>query len=93
MNHELYELYADMDIVQRIKQQRLLWLGHVVRMSENAPARKVFEGTLEGNRRRGAARLRWRDQVLADLSALGAPADWRRSAQNISAWRQIIGSP
>ena len=93
MNHELYELYADIDINQRIKQQRLRWLGHVVRMEEHVPARKVFEGVVPGKRRRGAARLRWKDQVLADLSAPGPIPDWRRRAQDRSAWRQIIGRP
>ncbi|WP_215796742.1 hypothetical protein, partial [Vibrio anguillarum] len=33
-NDELYDLYDDIDIVQRIKRQRLRWLGHVVRMDE-----------------------------------------------------------
>ncbi|XP_050339022.1 uncharacterized protein LOC126765340 isoform X2 [Bactrocera neohumeralis] len=30
-NDELYEIYDDIDIVQRIKRQRLHWLGQVVR--------------------------------------------------------------
>ena len=92
MNHELYELFADMDIMQRIKIQRLRWLGHVVRMDENAPASKVFERKLQGTRRRGAQRLRWKDQVLSDLSALGV-TDWRRRAQDRCAWRRTIGRP
>ena len=41
MNHELYRLY-DVDVVQRIKTQRVHWLRQVVRMDENAPARMVF---------------------------------------------------
>ena len=43
-NCELYELLNDMDVVQRINIQRLRWLGHVVRMEEDAPARRtVFD--------------------------------------------------
>ena len=42
-NSELYELLNDMDVVQRINIQRLRWLGHVVRMEEDAPARRVFD--------------------------------------------------
>ena len=30
INQELYELYADMDIVKRMTIHRLGWLGHVV---------------------------------------------------------------
>ena len=42
-NSELYELLNDMDIVQRINIQQLSWLGHVVRMEEDAPTRRVFD--------------------------------------------------
>ena len=28
-NHELYELYGDIDIIRKVKIQRLRWLGHV----------------------------------------------------------------
>ena len=31
--------YDDVDIVQRITMQCLHWLGHIIRMDENAPAR------------------------------------------------------
>ena len=34
MNHELYQVYKDADIVKRIKHGRLQWTGHVARMPE-----------------------------------------------------------
>ena len=39
-NSELYELLNDMDVVQCINIQRV---DHVVRMEEDAPARRVFD--------------------------------------------------
>src|ERR1700743_1048580 len=33
-NHELYELYAEPDMVKYIKINRLRWFGHVLRMDE-----------------------------------------------------------
>ena len=42
-NSELYKLLNDIDFVQRINIQRLRWLGHVVRMEEDAPARRLFD--------------------------------------------------
>ena len=89
MNHELYELYDDIDVVQRISQQQLRWLGHVVRMDENAPAKKVFDAKVEGGRRRGRPKLRWRDQVEAHLTRLGV-RNWRQRARNRNAWRTLI---
>ena len=62
-NQELYELFNDMDIAQRINIQRLRWLGHVVRMDEYAPAKRVFDAAVHGSRRRGRPCLRWKDQV------------------------------
>ena len=60
-NSELYELLNDMDVVQRINIQRLLWLGHVFRMEEDAPARRVFDAGICGSRRRGRLCIRWND--------------------------------
>ncbi|XP_043064095.1 uncharacterized protein LOC122320085 [Drosophila ficusphila] len=88
-NHELYELYGDVDVVSRVKIHRLRWLGHIARMEEDAPARKVFDAVIVGKRRRGRPRMRWQDQVMEALSTSGA-ANWRRRAQDRDAWRQIV---
>ena len=91
MNHELYELYGDIDISRRITIQRLRWLGHVARMDEEAPAKKVFEAEVSGQRRRGRPCLRWKDQVEEDLRLLGVN-NWRRRAQCRDAWRELLRS-
>ncbi|XP_060665535.1 uncharacterized protein LOC132797772 [Drosophila nasuta] len=70
-NHELYELYGDVDVDSRVKSQRLRRLGHVARMDEDAPARKVFDAVIVGTRKRGRPRTRWQDQVMENLSTLG----------------------
>ena len=49
-NSELYELLNDMDVVQLLNIQRLRWLGHVVRMEWDAPARRVFDAGICGSR-------------------------------------------
>jgi hypothetical protein len=51
-----------------IKAQRIRWLGHVKRMEVGAMPRKMMEGRLFiGRRRKGRPRLRWMDDVVADL--------------------------
>ena len=47
-NSELYKLLNVVDVVQRINIQQLCWLGHVVRMEENALARRVFDAGIWG---------------------------------------------
>ena len=91
-NDELYELYNDMDIVQRIKVQRLRWLGHVVRMDTDVPALKVFDSKpAGGSRGRGRPPLRWKDQVEKDLASLGI-SNWRQLAQKRNNWRALLDS-
>ena len=51
-NQELYDIYDDIDVVKRIKIQRLRWLGHVARIDSSNLVRKVFESEPGGERRR-----------------------------------------
>ena len=44
----------DINVVQLINIQRLRWLGHVVRMEDDVPARRVFDAGIGGSRRRGS---------------------------------------
>ena len=39
-NDELYEMYGDLTVLQRIKRARLRWAGHVVRMETDDSAHK-----------------------------------------------------
>jgi len=45
-------------------------LGHVKRMEEGAMPRKMMEERLFVGRRKGRPRLRWTDDVVADLNAM-----------------------
>lgn len=91
-NHELYELYDDVDLVKRVRINRLRWLGHLVRMENNTPAKVVFDSGPEGKRRRGRPNLRWKDGVEADVRLLNLPENWRQAAQNRILWRNSLAS-
>ena len=69
-NSEQYELLNAIDVVQRINIQRLRWLGHVVRMEENAPARRVFDAGICKRRRSRRPCIRWKDQIEKALSSM-----------------------
>ena len=47
-NNELYTLYKESDIVTYIKINRLKWAGHVIRMEEQSPTRRVLVAVVEG---------------------------------------------
>jgi hypothetical protein len=53
-NNELYTLYKENDRVACIKINRLRWAGHVNRLEEQSPARRVLVAVVEG-RRKGKA--------------------------------------
>jgi hypothetical protein len=58
-NRELEEMSKGVNIVKWIKGQRISWLGHLERMEENRMP-KIFSQELEGPRRRGRPRKRWK---------------------------------
>ena len=67
-DHELAELFGGADILTVIKAGRIRWLGHMMRMPDSCPTRKVLVSDPFGTRRRGAQRDRWLDQVESNLS-------------------------
>jgi len=70
-NGELYTLYKDSDIITYIKINHLWWAGHVIRLEEQNPARRVFAAVVEGRRQKGRPKLRWEDGVTGDAKKLG----------------------
>jgi hypothetical protein len=59
-NRELGEMNGGENIVKWIKGQRISWLGHLERMEEGRMSKKIFTQELEGTRRRGRPRTRWK---------------------------------
>jgi hypothetical protein len=48
----------------------ITWMGHLERMEDRMPV-KMFNQELEGTRRRGRPRKRWREEVERFLQVLG----------------------
>ena len=93
MNHELYQVYKDANIVNRIKYGRLQWAGHLVRMSEERIAKTIFDGEPgRGRRLRGRPRIRWQYAVESDLGALNVRGNWKSIAQDRQGWSSILRS-
>jgi len=66
----LQTLMYVLNIVKWIKGQRISWLGHLERMEEDRMPKKIFTEELEGTRRRGRPRKRWKEEVERDLQVL-----------------------
>ena len=72
MNHKLAELYGASSILMVAKAGRIRWLGHVMRMPDSCPTKKVSDCDLQFDiRRRGAQRTQLLDKVKRALSEIG----------------------
>jgi hypothetical protein len=58
-------------------------------MEENRMPKMIFSQELEGPRRRGRPRKRWKEEVERDLRVLGVKR-WRELATDRKKWRDII---
>jgi len=78
-NRELEEMSKGENIVEWIKGQRISWLGHLERMEKDRMPKKIYTQELEGTRRRGRHRKRWKEEAERDLQVLG-----------VRRWRELV---
>jgi hypothetical protein len=78
-NRELEETSKGVNIVKWIKGQRISWLGHLERMEASRKPKMIFSQELEGPRRRGRPRKRWKEEVERGLNVLG-----------VRRWRELV---
>jgi hypothetical protein len=76
-------------VVEFIKLSRLRCAGHVMRLNDNDPTKKVLMSQPGGSRPRGRPKLRWEDQVAEDATIAGR-RNWKRTAHNREEWRKIL---
>ena len=90
-NEELYRLYDETDLVTTIRITRLRWAGHIVRMQDNLPCKKISLDKPEGRRQVGRSNVRWMDGVMRDAERLGV-RNWRIKAKDRDSWRRLLES-
>ena len=75
-----------------LKQRRMRWLGHVVRMVDGRIPKDLLYGELtEGKRPTGRPQLRYKDVCKRDLKAMGINLNtWETVASDRTAWRQTV---
>jgi len=88
-NREIEEISKGENIVKWIRGQRISWLGHLERMKDGRMPKNIFTQELEGTRRRGRHRKRWKDEVERDLQVLGVRR-WREMVADRKKWKDIV---
>jgi hypothetical protein len=90
-NEKLYGLYDEIDLITAIRISRLRWAGHIVRMEDNLPCKKITLDKREVRRRVGRPNLRWTDGVMRDAERLGV-RNWRMKVKDRVGWRRLLES-
>jgi len=58
-------------------------------MEEDRMPKKIFTQELEGTRRRGRSKKRWKEEVERDLHVLGVRR-WRKLVMDRKQWKDIV---
>nr|GEW78580.1 retrovirus-related Pol polyprotein LINE-1 [Tanacetum cinerariifolium] len=74
-------------IIDKMREGRLRWFGHVKRRPQTAPVRRVEALLVDGVRRMGRPKLRWEDRLKMDMKELLLSEDM---TSNRNAWRDRI---
>jgi hypothetical protein len=88
-NEELYRLHDVADLVTTIKITRLRWAGHIIRMQDHLPCKKITLDKLEGRRQVGRPNLRCMNEVTRDAQRLGI-TNWRIKARDRDGWSRFL---
>jgi hypothetical protein len=75
------------DIVKCIKTSRIRWYGHVERMQNQRMPKQTAVATIEGTRKRGRPRKRWKDEVEEDLKYNG---NKKRACSSRWKWKTVL---
>ena len=73
------------DIVDKMREARLRWFGHMLRREGDEPVKMALEMKVEGHRGRGRSRQRWMDCVRTDMELKGLKEE---DAENRNLWTQ-----
>ena len=71
-----------------VSLSKLRWTGHIMRMPEENPVKKLTLLRPEGSRLTGRPKLRWLDGVEEDLRILGI-IGWRRTLDR-DRWKEVL---
>ena len=74
------------ELSMKMLEKRINWFGHVLRRYEQYIGKQVMSMQVEGQRRRGKPKFRWRDKLNEDLCSKGLTVE---DARNGKRWKEL----
>jgi hypothetical protein len=65
-NHEIRNLYKEVELTRNIRLRRVQWVGHVIRLKDERVLKKVMKEYTERRRPVGRPKRRWIEAVGRD---------------------------
>ena len=89
LNAELDELIRHKNVINHIKAQRLIWLGHLHRKEEERMVKKVYNWKPMSIRLQGRPNNRWEDDIRNDMKKLKIK-NWISCIQDRNMWKSFV---
>ena len=86
MNTDVRKRMGVAPIVEKMREARLRWHGHVVRSDANSVARTALRLDPPGQRPRGRPKKRWMDRINEDMKIVNAAPE---DALDRNKWRRL----
>nr|VZI41885.1 unnamed protein product [Spirometra erinaceieuropaei] len=89
---EVLEQTGILSIYAILRQMKVRWSGHLVRMDdERLPKRLFYEDVATGSRRQGGQIRRYKDTLKSSLKRLHInPTNWEELARDRPTWRRTV---
>jgi hypothetical protein len=91
-NQEINKILKGQNIIGFIKKQRLNWLGHVERMTEDNTVQKIKRWKPMSKRPIGRPKTLWEDDVLEGIKSMNV-RNWKKVVQNRDSWKKLLSKP
>jgi len=86
---EMNDIFKGQNIIGLIKKQRLNWLGHVERMTEDNIVQKIKRWKPMSKRQSGRHKTRWEAGVLEDIKSIKI-SNWKKVVQDRNSWKKAV---
>jgi hypothetical protein len=88
-NEEQNDLIQQPNLIRFIKSQRLNWVGHLERMSQEREVARIYKWKPLASRPIGRPKIKWEDDKRKDLQTMRIK-NWKKKVLDRDSWKAIV---